>query len=226
MSSRRDDARRVEVVAASLELIHRHGLDAFDLKRLSFDLGLPERDLVELVGDRHQLLHLCLEAIVADVALPTPTADDWLEQGRELAMAFWEAVARYPGVSHHIVTFQHVSPSMLRIVEVGVEILIQGGFDEGQASELFMALASQVLARAALDAHRLLEWGWDEVGQVTTREQFLGVERWRSTAEEAGLEHLPRVASYLERTDEWRWSRDVFAKELDLMLRGIDSLPR
>lgn len=226
MSDHRNGDRIAEAIAASLELIHRHGLDAFDMKRLSYQLGTPERDLAELLGDRHAVLHRCLDAIVSQVDLPEPDADAWMEQSRDLALSFWSALARYPGISHHIVTFQHVSPTMLRVVEVGVELLMVAGFDEEHATELFMAVASYVLARAAMDGHRLLEWGWDEVGEPTTRERFLGVENWRTTAAEAGLEHLPRVASYLERTEEWSWSRDVFVKELDLLFRGIDSLPR
>ncbi len=226
MNERRNDDRLAEAVAASLELIHRHGLDAFDLKRLSYQLGTPERDLLDLVGDRHALLHRCLDAIVGEVTLPAPDAQRWQEQVSELAMSFWAELAWYPGISHHIVTFQHVSPTMLRVVEVGVEILMAGGFDEAQATELFMAVASYVLARAAMDGHRLLEWGWDEVGEPTSRERFLGVESWRTTALEAGLEHLPRVASYLERSEEWTWSREVFAKELELLLAGIGTLPR
>jgi len=226
MSARRSDARVTEAVTASLDLIRRHGLDELTLKRLSYRLSMPEHDLTKLVGDRQELVLRCLDTLVAQVEVPDSTAGDWIERSRSMAMSFWDTLAQYPGVAQHIITFQQVSPAMLTMVEVGIELLVAGGFDELRATDLFMALAGMVMARSALDANRHLEWGRDETGATTTRERFLGVERWRRTADEVELDQLPLVAGYLKRAEERGWTRVVFATELDLMLRGIDSLPR
>jgi TetR/AcrR family transcriptional regulator, tetracycline repressor protein len=119
------------VIAAALELLDAHGLEAFTIRSLSAHLGVKGPTIYWHVGSKEALLEAVVEHVVADTVEPAPPGTPWENRLRRFFALVRQSLVAHPGVvelfrSVHSRVFEHWVAEMLAIMR-------SAGFDANDA---------------------------------------------------------------------------------------------
>ena len=115
------------VVAASLRIVDREGLDAFSLPRLARELNVQAPSLYHHFQDRAYILRTVARAIVLATRLPDPAAcTTWVDWFVAISTAFRKAVLSHRNAAPILLEFMP-RDLLIRNYELGVEILAEIG---------------------------------------------------------------------------------------------------
>jgi AcrR family transcriptional regulator len=115
------------LVAATLAVIDRDGLDALTMRIVAKELGMATMSLYRYVSDRHELEVLVVDHVLGavDVALPP---GDWREQIAVLLRRLRTAVREHPATVPLLLRHVHTSPASLHWIEATLTALTAAGF--------------------------------------------------------------------------------------------------
>jgi AcrR family transcriptional regulator len=203
-----------DIAATALEIVDRDGLGGLSMRTLAAALGTGPMTLYNYVSDRAGLEMLVAEAVIADVKVPEPS-DNWRDDVRAIAMAMWETMRRHPNAVPLVLTRRTVSASSYLGADRLIAALQRGGLAEMDLVAGFRAVLGLVMGTAQV------ELAGPPVGREREREQFAVAARIGGLA---GTEH-PHIAA-LARTSRQSTAAADFARGLDILLAGIESLGR
>ncbi len=115
------------LVAATLAVIDREGLDALTMRAVAKELGMATMSLYRYVSDRDQLEALVVDHVLAAVDT-SPPAGDWREQITVLLSRLRAAVREHAGTVPLLLRHRHSAPSSLRWMEATLTVLTAAGF--------------------------------------------------------------------------------------------------
>jgi AcrR family transcriptional regulator len=132
---------RERIVAVSLELIDRDGLDRFSLRALARELGAGNMSVYYYVKDRDALLELVLDEVLGTVDL-SALPDDPVDALRVLADRFIGAFTRHPNTIPLFVLqpLLTIGPSGATLFDRFVGLLRQTGADDTVVADTTVAL--------------------------------------------------------------------------------------
>ncbi len=135
------DLDRERIVAVSLELIDRDGLDRFSLRALARELGAGNMSVYYYVKDRDELLELVLDEVLGTVEL-SGLPDDPIEALRVLAGRFIGAFVRHPNTIPLFVLrpLLTIGPSGATLFDRFVGLLRETGADDDVVADTTVAL--------------------------------------------------------------------------------------
>ena len=87
-----------DVVAATLDLLDRHGETGLSIRVLAEVLGVSAMTIYNYVPTKARLLEMAVDSVIDRVALPEPDAADWEEELRRYALEAWDAQVPHPWV--------------------------------------------------------------------------------------------------------------------------------
>ena len=126
---------RDRIVAAALHLADRAGLDAVTMRAVGAELGVEAMSLYKHVRDKAALLDGVVEAVLAEVELPTE--GPWQARVRAIGHELRQAGLRHPNVFDLVVTRRIGSVAALRPLDAVIGALREAGFDDGAAVRAF-----------------------------------------------------------------------------------------
>lgn len=216
-TDRRDDTAldAERIVDAAMALTRRHGLQGFSMRRLADDLGVTAMAPYSYFPSKEALLDAVTHQVFAQVKVPSHDGLEppWDEQLRTFAWAVHDVLVEYPGVADQIYTYQRFPASAVPLVDHGVRLLQQAGFDETQAVVAFDVLASVVITRTHFESHQRLVAGPDE--DIDDR-----IRRGWHRLDDDLDERVPVARHYVDHLDRSPGSV-VFARAVDVVLRGL-----
>lgn len=145
------------ITSTALGLISAHGLEALTMRALAQELDTGAAALYVYVRNRQALIDAMIDTALADVAIPGDLDAPWQHKLEAAAMGMVEALTRYPGLASGLVGRVPSAPSVLRISEAYLGILVQAGLDDLTCALAIDSLNSTVAAQATeLDAFRAI----------------------------------------------------------------------
>jgi len=135
------------IAAGALRLIDRDGLGALSMRNLASELQTGTTTLYRYVSGKDEVLVLVADAVLGEAQVRHPAEGmGWREILEELARSMRAVLNSHPHVATLFATAVPVGPNSLRAKELTLGILCENGFDAPLASDVYTALAHQVLA--------------------------------------------------------------------------------
>jgi len=147
---------RPRVVRTALRLVDEHGLSALTMRALATELQVSPMALYNHVRDKEELVDLMVDLILGEVDLST-IAGDWATQMRALVCSFHQVLTAHPSLARVYSTQVKIGPYGLRIMERGLELLLQARFSPPEAADAFFALYTYTV-------------GYHQMGRVDPRD--------------------------------------------------------
>jgi AcrR family transcriptional regulator len=143
LATPRQTLSKERVIRAAIDLADGEGLEAVSMRRLGQDLGVEAMALYRHVRDKEALLDGMIDAVVGDIARPTP-GPDWRGSMRALALAGRAEMLGHPWAPPVLVSRTEIGPGTLGHVDAVLGILASGGFPLELAHHALHVLGSRV----------------------------------------------------------------------------------
>lgn len=146
------------MLKAALDYVDAHGLEALSIRKLAAELGVQGMSLYTHVDGKDALLDGLVEAMIAELELPSPATTDWRRALREFAAAERDMIHRHPSAAP-LLNSRHIQPARrLEVIDAYLQVLTRAGFSEERALEVLRVV--QVYA----EGHALSEVSWGRPG--------------------------------------------------------------
>jgi TetR/AcrR family tetracycline transcriptional repressor len=143
---------QANVVETARRIVDRDGLGALTFRRLAADLGVAPNTLYSHVADKSALLDLLMDGLAGEVTAPDPQAVDWRVGLRALFTSTRATVAASPQLAPLFLSRAPRGPNAIRLGEVTLELLAQGGIEGPPAVLALRALLIYTFGYAAFAA--------------------------------------------------------------------------
>jgi AcrR family transcriptional regulator len=205
-----------QIVDAAMALTRRDGLQGLSMRKLAGLLGVTSMAPYAYFPSKESLIEAITDEVFAQIKVPQDDIDAaWDDRLRNFAWAVHDVLVEYPGVADQIYTYQRFPASAVPLVDHGVRLLQEAGFDETRAAEAFDVLASVVITRTHFEAHQRLLAVKEGGPELEERIR----EGWHRL--EGALDgSVPAAQSYVDHLDRALGPR-VFERALDVVLQGL-----
>lgn len=138
-----------QIARAGIELADATGLEAVSMKRLAEVLTVGTMTLYTYVPDKATLLQLMLDRALADVELPTASAD-WRQNLRQSAEALLDLYQSHPWTMQINIEGPPVTPNQMRYLESVLNALQNTGLSHSESLDIAMSISYFALGAAKL----------------------------------------------------------------------------
>jgi AcrR family transcriptional regulator len=134
---------REKVLRAAVSLADASGIEALSMRALGRQLGVEAMSLYNHVANKDDLLDGMIDAVIAEITLPTLDVD-WRDAMRSRAVSAREAFGRHPWAPALIDTRISGGPGRLRYFDAVIGVLRQAGFTIELSARAFSLIDSYI----------------------------------------------------------------------------------
>jgi AcrR family transcriptional regulator len=201
------------IIETAIQTLQKEGLGGLSMRQLAGALDVTPTALYHHVRDKHTLLDLCAQAILARVPQPDPELE-WPQQLRTLILEQQRVFVRFPGLARFLLVHRESSLAALQWAEAILDVLYRAGFRGEAAMRMLMSLSFLINPITLID----------DKGQTRKSNRVL------SRARVGGLVKknpgkLPRMAELLPHLEGVSYETH-FAIALDQVIAGIERAAR
>lgn len=150
----RADGLTIErITAAALRILDDEGLDALTMRRLADDLGAGAASLYRHVANRDELLVEIIDHVLGELG-PLPAAETWREGADHMARELYALLSRHVAVIQLVPGDPLLGPNALRRRELTLRYLLDHGFGETEAVQVYAMVVSWILGYMVLTRGR------------------------------------------------------------------------
>jgi len=120
------------IVATSIELADRHGLDALSMRGLAGRLDVTAMSLYNHVANKDALIDLMLEVVVVEIVAPD-IDKPWRDMMRRRAISMRKVLLSHPWAARILVSRISLGDAAVRDIDVTTGCLVTNGFTYAQA---------------------------------------------------------------------------------------------
>lgn len=142
---------RDQIVERATELVAAEGLEALTMKTVAESFGVTPMALYWHVSSKAELVQLVVASVIDPVSEVEPTGD-FAEATRTLTTALYERLRSYPGVANELMATQRYPMSLTKVIERGMQTMIDAGFSPQEAAFRVNLLAFFTLSRGGVAA--------------------------------------------------------------------------
>ncbi|MFD7917852.1 TetR/AcrR family transcriptional regulator [Streptomyces sp. NPDC059740] len=216
------------IVDATVRLLDAEGAQGFSMRRLAAELGVTAMSVYWYVDSKDQLLELAVDAVCAEIELPSDTGGegaDWRAQLRHLANAYRRMLMTHQWMPRMLSEYLNVGPRALEFSNATLRVMQHCGLPAesvtGALSSLFQFVFGFATIQGAHEA-RCREAGVDldeHHHMVLQALQDSGEQRFQETRRLQGpvLERYEALSYQRMREVEWDFA-------LDLQIAGIEAM--
>lgn len=206
---------RERVLQVALDYVDEHGLEALSIRKLGVELGVPAMSLYSHVDSKDALLDGLVEAMTAELEMPSDGEADWRQSLRRFASSTRNMIHRHPATAA-LVASRHILPThRLEVTGAYLQVLQRAGFTEDRALEVLRVV--QVYA----EGQALAEVSWGIRGRdPSVPSDDIGRLRWAAdmVPRDAPDSALRTAIQYCAQCD----MNHQFQVGLDLIIRGLE----
>lgn len=142
---------RERIVEAALAFVDRDGLDALTVRGLAAELGVGAMTLYGYFRTKDELLDALADAAVEEIERPD-LRGRWDARLRTCMVDLYRVLLRHPRVIPLLTSRPPQSPNVLAGMQLAIECLLEGGFDETEARRAYRSLLAYVFGSAGFAA--------------------------------------------------------------------------
>ena len=189
------------------------------MRKLGDELGVTSMAIYWYFKSKEVLVDAVTEQVFSMIEIPNLEGEPWDVRLRALAHAVHDVLLQYPGIADQIFTYQNYPASSVPLVESGVKILRDAGFDETDAASAFDILASVVITRSHFEAHQRLVSAAEETPDSLEERVAQAWDRLDQAIDTS----VPNARYYVDHLDEHAMGSAVFDGALDIVLLGLQA---
>jgi AcrR family transcriptional regulator len=211
---RRRPLTKQRVLEKATAVADKEGIEALSMRRLGQALGVEAMSLYKHVANKDELLDGMVDIVFGEMDSPS-IGEDWRSALRRRAISARDALKRHPWAIG-LMESRHPGPANLRHHNATMGCLREAGFSFQTAIHAYSVQDAYVYGFALQERDLAFETP-QSAGQAAQR-----------TAEKNGALHdYPYLAEIAAKLPETGYDNAVeFAWGLDLILSGLDQLPR
>lgn len=154
----REPLNRERILEAALRLVDRDGLDGLSMRKLAHELGVEAMSLYNHIPNKAAILNGILERVMSEFDLPEDEGLHWTHRIRAMARTFRQILKRHPGVIPLFGEHREpvLLPSVLRPVEVALDILRRAGLSGEATAHALHTLESYTMGYVLMEVGGLL----------------------------------------------------------------------
>lgn len=186
----RDHLTRGQIIAATIELLDSHGVEAFSIRRLGARLGAGATSIYWHVPSRDELLQLAGDEIFSEVDLVPAVDGDWRTPLEAYARSLRETMLRHPWMPAELASSPTYGPRIASVTVHLRTVCTQAGLDADQWAETTTLIHSYVHGFAGAEA----AWATTVVKSGRTEEELMA--EWMNTVRgrnEGALDAVPEL---------------------------------
>lgn len=193
------------IVAVTLRIIDREGVDAVSMRRVAAEFDTGPASLYAHVDGKEGLLRLVFDRVIQEVSVSVSDGDHWQDVVRRWAHEQRALLARHRDLAR--VSFAHIPSGerMVEVLEVLLRVMIEGGVPPQVAAWGVDAMALYVTADV-YEGYLLSQIYRDDSGR---------------TSEEIGIEEFGKVGEYFRSLSPERFPY-VTRHAQEMMVGGSD----
>ena len=205
---------RARVLQAAVALADQIGLEAFSMRGLAQELGVVPMALYKHVANKDELLDGMVDIVFGEMDSPS-IGEDWRSALRRRAISARDALKRHPWAIG-LMESRHPGPANLRHHNATMGCLREAGF----------SFQTAIHAYSVQDAY-IYGFALQEQDLAFETPQSAGQAAQRRAEKNGALLQYPYLAEIATKLPETGYDNAVeFAWGLDLILNGLDQLPR
>jgi len=131
------------VLRAAVKLADRDGIESLSMRKLGQELGVEAMSLYNHVSNKEEILDGLVDAVFAEIELPTPGVD-WAEAMRRRAVSAREALKRHPWALGLLESRVQPGPANLRHHDAVLGSLRTAGFSIEMSAHAYSVLDSYI----------------------------------------------------------------------------------
>ncbi|WP_325478158.1 TetR/AcrR family transcriptional regulator C-terminal domain-containing protein [Piscinibacter sp.] len=204
---------RSQLQAAALAFVDRDGLAGLSMRALANELGTGAMTLYNYVSQREELDVLVVEAVIAGVNWPPGPYEEWQQEVRDIATAWWRAVRAHPHAIPLILTRRSRSPVVFEGSEAMLRALAGSGRSGKRLLVAFRAVTALIMGLAQAElAGPLAVQAAESAPETIARFRALPADRFP---------HLIEIAGAAMKSS----AEAEFEASLDLLVAGLSAAP-
>jgi AcrR family transcriptional regulator len=142
------------IIDAALELTRESHLSGWSIRDLARRLGIAPSVIYHHLGGKDLIARHVVERVLTPLAMPAPELG-WQAWFRTLLDALYPPVAAHPGVAKWLLMHGPAFPSVLPVVDNGVDLLSRAGFGD-RAGFAYALLLNNAMLTITIGDERLL----------------------------------------------------------------------
>lgn len=132
---------RERIIATAVDLVDRHGLAAFGVRRLATELGVDPMSIYNHINGKAALLNAVSEAVLLETATEAIDPDGpWEAIARRMAHVYRDMALRHPRVLPLLATRAQRSPVALAAVETLTAAMRRDGLPDRVTADVPLVL--------------------------------------------------------------------------------------
>jgi AcrR family transcriptional regulator len=145
---------RDRITEVSVRLLDAEGLARFSMRRLAAELNVTAMSVYWYVDTKDDLLELALDAVMGEMELPDPAADeDWRDQLRMLTRGYRALLVRHPWMSPLAGTYLNIGPNYLAFSRVVQRVIRKTGLPVHGVTGAISAVFQFVYGYGTIEGH-------------------------------------------------------------------------
>lgn len=145
---------RDRITEVTLRLLDAEGLAKFSMRRLAAELNVTAMSVYWYVDTKDDLLELAMDAVMGELELPDPEADeDWRGQLRTLAHGYRAMLVRHPWLSPLAGRFLNIGPNYLAFSRTVQRVTRKTGLPVHRLTGAISAVFQFVYGYGTLEGH-------------------------------------------------------------------------
>jgi AcrR family transcriptional regulator len=142
-----------KITEAALRIVDDGGLEALTMRRLADDLATGAASLYRHVANRDELLVEILDHVLGEIDPPRAT-ETWREGAETMARQLHRVLSRHDAVIPLVPSDPMLGPNSLRCRELCLRYLLDHGFGEKEAVQIYAMVVSWILGFTVLSRGR------------------------------------------------------------------------
>jgi AcrR family transcriptional regulator len=202
---------RDRVLRTAIGLADAEGIERLTMRKLGVELGVEAMSLYNHVSNKEDLLHGMIDAVFAEIELPSP-ADDWKTALRKRSLSVRDMLSRHPWANGLMDSGTNPGPATLRHHDRVLGTFRNGGFSIAMTAHAFSVLDAYIYGFAKQEKGLPFDSGEQAAAMAEVMLAHLRADEYPHLAELTSQHVLQPGYDYA----------DEFTFGLDLVLDGLE----
>lgn len=202
---------RDRVLRTAIGLADGEGIERLTMRKLGVELGVEAMSLYNYVSNKEDLLHGMIDAVFAEIELPSP-ADDWKTALRKRSLSVRDMLSRHPWANGLMDSGTNPGPATLRHHDRVLGTFRNGGFSIPMTAHAFSVLDAYIYGFAKQEKGLPFDSGEQAAAMAEVMLAHLPADEYPYLAELTSQHVLKPGYDYA----------DEFTFGLDLVLDGLE----